>query len=85
MEESDMSPEEMVCNSSRRRYDQMGNTGVDQCHVFLTCQSEIHGIVCVFIPFMVLVRTAWRWPDVTAETCHCEIYSVLKGELFCRL
>jgi len=53
MEEFDMSPEEMVCNSWRHRYDQMGNTGMDQCHVFVTCQSEIHGIVCKFTAFMV--------------------------------
>jgi hypothetical protein len=36
MEEFDMSSEEMVCNSSRHRYDQMGNTDMDQCHVSVT-------------------------------------------------
>lgn len=53
MEEFDMSPEELVCNSSRHRYDQIGNIGMDQCHVFVTCQSGIHGILRMFIPFVV--------------------------------
>jgi len=32
---------------------QVWPTSMDQCVVSVTCQSEIHGIVCIFISFMV--------------------------------